>query len=128
QMEGTNYGLSGEESRVMSELADIMADNAKLEADRNSLGNTVKDGLGTALNFLSLGLLGNDLKNTQDSFDEAIRANNARIDRIMAQYKDLISEEDFKEMQKAMERAKAQYALGNTAGAEAILRGEVLGR
>ncbi|GFK19196.1 tape measure protein [Corynebacterium glutamicum] len=128
QMEGTNYGLSGEESRVMSELADIMADNAKLEADRNSLGNTVKDAVGTGLNFLSFGLLGNDLKNTQDSFDEAIRANNARIDRIMAQYKDLISEEDFKEMQKAMERAKAQYALGNTAGAEAILRGEVLGR
>lgn len=128
QMEGTNYGLSGEESRVMSELADIMADNAKLEADRNSLGNTVKDAVGTGLNFLSFGLLGNNLKNTQDSFDEAIRANNARIDRIMGQYKDLISEEDFKEMQKAMERAKAQYALGNTAGAEAILRGEVLGR
>ncbi|MDO5373026.1 MAG: phage tail tape measure protein [Corynebacterium glutamicum] len=128
QMEGTNYGLSGEESRVMSELADIMADNAKLEADRNSLGNTVKDALGTGLSFLTFGLFGNDLKNTQDSFDEAIRANNARIDRIMGQYKDLISEEDFKEMQKAMERAKAQYALGNTAGAEAILRGEVLGR
>lgn len=128
KMEGTNYGLSGEESRVMSELADIMADNAKLEADRNSLGNTVKDALGTGLNFLTFGLFGNDLKNTQDSFDEAIRANNARIDRIMGQYKDLISEEDFKEMQKAMERAKAQYALGNTAGAEAILRGEVLGR
>lgn len=128
KMEDTAFGLTGEESRVMSELAEIMADTAKLNADRNSLENRAKDAIGEATQFLTFGLFGNTWGNTQDAFDEAIRMNNARMDRIMDQYADLVSPEDFAEMKAAMKRATDQYAAGNAAGAEAILRGEVFGR
>src|SRR5699024_9663781 len=100
----------------------------KLNADRNSLENRAKDAVGEATQFLTFGLFGNTWGNTQDAFDEAIRMNNARMDRIMDQYADLVSPEDFAEMKAAMKRATDQYAAGNAAGAEAILRGEVFGR
>lgn len=128
KMEGTNFGMTGEESRVISELSEIMADNARLNADRNSLGNRAKDALGQTAQFLTFGMFGNTWGNTQDAFDEAIRMNNTRMDRIMDQYSDLVSPEVFAEMQAAMRRATDQYAAGNAAGAEAILRGEVFGR
>ena len=116
---GKTFGVSTEEALVRSEVAKLIAENAKIAGQRNSLGQRAREAGGWVLDKLTFGLVKTPSYTAGQHLDAAVAQNNARIRELVGAH--LGRQFDFGELDEVIGKAAALFAVGNNNAAEALL-------
>ncbi|APT85317.1 phage tail tape measure protein [Corynebacterium aquilae] len=132
-LEATSNGMDSREALAIERLTSLMAENAKVQGERDALGSTIRNGLGRLLDWdgdgkMFFGAANNTWTAERKAYDDLIQKNKDAIREIMtSEFAPNLSPQEFRELEDVIDRAAAQFAMGNEAAGEALIRASKLG-